>query len=37
MVGQFGKPVVDEENHTIVIYVMEDVDLSKVEVRKYGK
>lgn len=23
----------DEENHTIVIYVMEDVDLSKVEVR----
>ena len=33
VVGQFGQPVVDEENHTIVIYVMEDVDLSKVEVR----
>lgn len=34
VVGQFGQPVVDDENRTIVIYVTEDVDLSKVEVRK---
>lgn len=33
VVGQFGQPIVDEANRTIVVYVMEDVDLSKVEVR----
>lgn len=31
--GQFGDPVIDEDNHTIIIYVTDDVDLRNVTVK----